>query len=69
MNNLEASLTLEQEFNHRAFCDRVEELDLQQTRELLKQLHKQMLYKDNIYKELILAQEKDIVDTLFGVRQ
>ena len=67
MSNLENSLSLEQEFNHRAFCDRVQQLSREEAQQLLAYLHKQMLYKDNIYKELILSQEKDIVDSLFGV--
>lgn len=67
MNNLQNSLSLEQEFNHRVFAERAQHLSEDQAKELLIQMHKQMLYKDNIYKELILSQEKDIVDSLFGV--
>lgn len=67
MNNLQNSLSLEQEFNHRVFAERVQHLSEEQAKDLLTQMHKQMLYKDNIYKELIINQEKDIVDSLFGV--
>ncbi|MDJ0593055.1 MAG: NblA/ycf18 family protein [Pleurocapsa sp. MO_226.B13] len=66
MESLDNSLSLEQEFNHRSFSDRVKQLTREEAQELLIQMHKQMLYKDNIYKELILSQEKDIVDMLFG---
>ena len=66
MDRLENNLSMEQELNHRIFGDRVKELNREEAQELLVQMHKQMLYKDNIYKELILNQEKDIVDMLFG---
>ena len=66
MESLDNSLSLEQEFNHRSFSDRVKQLNREEAQELLIQMHKQMLYKDNIYKELILSQEKDIIDMLFG---
>ena len=69
MDKLQNSLSMEQEFNHRVFATRVQELSREEAQNLLVQMHKQMLYKDNIYKELILGQEKDIVDALFGVRQ
>ena len=66
MDRLENSLSVEQELSHRIFGDRVKQLNQEEAQELLVQMHKQMLYKDNIYKELILNQEKDIVDMLFG---
>lgn len=69
MDKLENQLSIEQEFSHRVFATKVKELSQEQAQELLVQLHKQMLYKDNIYKQLIVNQEKDIVDSLFGVRQ
>ena len=69
MDRLENSLSIEQELNHRIFSDRVEGLNREEAQELLIQMHKQMLYKDNIYKELILNQEKDVVDLLFGARK
>ena len=69
MDRLESSLSMEQELNHRIFSDRVQELSREEAQELLIQMHKQMLYKDNVYKELFLSQEKDIVDALFGVKK
>lgn len=69
MDKLENKLSIEQEFKHRVFASRVKELSREEAQILLVQLHEQMLHKDNIYKQLILNQEKDIVDSLFGVRQ
>jgi hypothetical protein len=69
MDRLENSLSMEQEFNHKIFSDRVKELSREEAQELLVQMHKQMLYKDNVYKELFLSQEKDIIDALFGVNK
>ncbi len=68
MDKLENSLSMEQEFSHRVFAERVQQLSREEAQDLLVQMHKHMLYKDNLYKELILSQEKDIVDSLFGVR-
>lgn len=68
MDKLENSLSIEQELNHRIFSDRVQHLSREDAQELLVQMHKQMLYKENLYKELFLSQEKDIVDALFGAR-
>ncbi len=69
MDQLENALSLEQKFSHRVFVERVQQLSRQEAQELLVQIHKQMLYKDNLYKELLLNQGKDIVDSLFGARQ
>ena len=69
MDKLENRLSIEQEFSHRVFASKVKELSCEEAQELLVQLHKQMLYKDNIYKQLILNQEKDIVNSLFGAKQ
>ncbi len=69
MDRLENSLSLEQEFNHRSFSERVKQLSREEAQDLLVQMHKHMLYKDNMYKELFLSQERDIVDSLFRVRQ
>lgn len=66
MDSLNNSLSLEQQLNHRIFSDRVESLSRAEAQELLIQMHKQMMFKDNLYKELFLSQEKDIVETLFG---
>lgn len=69
MDKLENSLSVEQEFNHRAFSDRVKQLSREEAQDLLIQMHKQMMFKDNLYKELFLSQEKDIVDALFGAKK
>ena len=66
MDNLKDTLTLEQELNHRVFSDRVKQLTLEEAQELLVQMHEQTMFKDNLYKELFLSQERDIVDVLFG---
>ncbi len=66
MDRLENTLSIEQELNHRIFSDRVQQLSQSEAQELLVQMHKQMMYKDNIYKEMFLNQEKDIVNSLFG---
>ncbi len=68
MDRLENSLSVEQEFSHRAFSDRVKHLSREEAQDLLVQMHKQMIIKENLYKELFLSQEKDIVDSLFGVK-
>ena len=69
MNRQDNQLTMEQELNHRIFSDSVQELSKEQAQELLIQMHKQTLLKENIYRDLFLSQEKDIVDSLFGVRK
>jgi Phycobilisome degradation protein nblA len=66
MDSLE--LSMEQEFNHRIFADYVQELSHGEAQDLLVQIHKQMMQKDNIYKQLILSQEKAIIDSLFGAK-
>ena len=69
MDKLENSLTMEQELNHRIFSDRVQHLSCEEAQDLLVMMHKQMMFKDNLYKELFLNQEKDIVNSLFGDRK
>ena len=69
MDQLENALSLEQKFSHRVFVERVQQLSRQEAQELLVQMHKHILYKDNLYKELLLNQGRDVVDSLFGVRQ
>lgn len=66
MDRLENSFSMEQELSHRIFSDRVQQLSQSEAQELLVQMHKQMMYKENIYREMFLNQEKDIVDALFG---
>lgn len=69
MNELENNLSIEQELNHRIFKDNVKQLSREDAQELLIQMHQQMMFKDNLYKELFLSQEKDIVDSLFGAKK
>lgn len=69
MDKLENSLSMEQELSHRIFSDRVQQLSREQAQELLVKMHQQMLFKDNLYRELFLSQEKDIVDALFGAKK
>lgn len=66
MDSLEKALSIEQKFSHRLFADCVKDLSQEQAQELAIQLHKQMMYKDNLYKEIFMAQERDVVDALFG---
>lgn len=66
MDKLERNLTIEQELSHRVFKDRVNQLSQAEAQELLIQMHQQMMLKENLYKELFLSQERDIVDSLFG---
>ena len=68
MDSLNNSLSIEQKLNHRIFSDRVNNLSHAEAQELLIQMHKQMMFKDNLYKQLFLSQEKDIVDTLLEVK-
>lgn len=68
MDRLNDSLSMEQELNHRIFSDRVNQLTQSEAQDLLVQMHKQMMIKENLYKELFLSQEKDIVDSLFGAK-
>ncbi len=69
MDRLENSLSMEQELNHRIFSDRVKQLSREQAQDLLVQMHKQMMFKDNLYRELFLSQEREIVDALFGAKK
>lgn len=69
MDSLENNLTIEQELSHRIFEDQVNSLDKKEAQELLVQMHKQMIQRENLYKELILNREKDIVDMLFGANK
>lgn len=68
MDRLENSLSIEQELNHRIFSDRVKQVSREEAQELLIQMHKQTMIKENLYRELFISQERDIVDSLFGVK-
>ena len=48
-----AQLSMEQAFNQRRFSDQVRHLSLEQAQELLIELNKQMMIKDNLYKKLL----------------
>ncbi len=65
MDQLKNNFTVEQEFNHRLFCDHVRQITLKQAQELLMEMHQHMLLKDNLYKDLFLNQEKEFVDSIF----
>ena len=69
MDQLKQNLSVEQEFSHKVFCDRVQQLTREQAQDLLIQMHQHMLFKDNLYRDLFLNQEKEIVDSLFGVKK
>lgn len=65
MDQLKNNFTVEQEFNHRLFCDRVQQITREQAQELLMEMHQHMLIKDNLYKDLFLNQETEIADSIF----
>lgn len=51
--NLESNqLSLEQEFMHQVFTTKIKNLSSEETKELLIKFHKQMLFKDNFYRQL-----------------
>jgi len=59
MNFESNQLSLEQEFKHEVFVDKIRELSYEETRELLIKFHKQMLFKDNFYQKLFRKQRKN----------
>ena len=69
MDQLKDTLSLEQELSHKLFCDRVKQLSREQAHELLIEMHQQMIFRDNIYKDLFFNQEKEIVESLFDVKK
>ena len=69
MDRLQNSLSIEQELSQRIFSDRVKQLSHQETQDLLVEMHRQSMIKENLYKELFKSQERDIVDVLFGVEK
>ena len=69
MDQLKNNLSVEQKFSHKVFSDRVQSLSQEQAQDLLVQMHQQMLIKDNLYKELFFSQEKEIIDSLFEVKE
>ncbi len=69
MDQLKQNISVEQEFSHKVFCARVKRLSREQAQDLLVEMHQHMLFKDNLYRDLFLSQEKEIVDSLFGVKK
>ena len=63
MNFESNQLSLEQEFTHQVFATKVKDLSYEETKELLIKFHKQMLFKDNFYRQLS-SKGKKIVDRL-----
>ena len=63
MNFESNQLSLEQEFTHQVFATKVKDLSYEETKELLIKFHKQMLFKDNLYRQLS-SKGKKIVDRL-----
>lgn len=47
------SLTLEQQFNLRKVADQTKALSQQQAQELIVELQRQLMIKDNLYKQII----------------
>ena len=56
MKNQPMQLSLEQKLNQRMFADRVKKLSREQAQEHLVYLYKQMMLKDNMYKDLLKHQ-------------
>ncbi|MDJ0694135.1 NblA/ycf18 family protein [Mastigocoleus sp. MO_188.B34] len=46
-------LSLEQEFNIRAFATKVQQMNLEQAQDFLVKLYQHMIAQEQIYKELI----------------
>ena len=63
MNFESNQLSLEQEFTHQVFATKVKDLSYEETKELLIKFHKQMLFKDNLYRQLS-SKGKKIVNRL-----
>ena len=51
--NQSSQLSVEQEFSLRRFSDQVQHPSLEQAKDLLIELNKQMMIKDNLYKQLL----------------
>ena len=52
MNNSE-QLSLEQEFHLRMFADQIRTLSPEQMQDLSIELYRQMIHKDNLYRDLL----------------
>ena len=51
--NYSDKLSLEQEFNLRRFADQVRTLSPEQAQDLLLELYRQMMLKDNLYQDIL----------------
>jgi hypothetical protein len=60
MNFESNQLSLEQEFMHQVFTTKIKDLSSEETKELLIKFHKQMLFKDNFYRQLSHKSKKII---------
>lgn len=52
MNFESNQLSMEQEFMHQVFTTKIRDLSYEETKDLLIKFHKQMLFKDNLYRKL-----------------
>lgn len=70
MSRLKQTLSIEQELSHRIFSDRVKQLSQSEAQELLIEMHQQMIFRDNLYKELFfnsrLGQETKVESADFS---
>jgi hypothetical protein len=64
MNFESNPLSLEQEFMHKVFATKVQNLSYEETKDLLVKFHKYMLFKDNFYKKLFRQQEQKTANQL-----
>jgi hypothetical protein len=64
MNFESNQLSLEQEFMHEVFIAKVQNLSYEETKDLLVKFHKQMLFKDNFYKQLFRQPSKKVTNKL-----
>ncbi len=51
--NYPEQLSLEQEFDFRMFADQVRTLSPEQSQDLSLELYRQMMIKDNLYREIL----------------
>ncbi len=51
--NYPEQLSLEQEFDFRRFADQVRTLSSEQAQDLSLELYRQMMVKDNLYREIL----------------
>lgn len=51
--NSHQHLTLEQEFNQRTFADQVQQMSREQAQTFLINLHKEMMTRENLYRDML----------------